>query len=81
MIGNVGEWLETVVDGTYRPAGGGFTDIPEIITKANFPPSVGSNGQDGYSTVGFRVASTVPEPAGATLVSLGLALLFRRRVR
>jgi sulfatase modifying factor 1 len=78
LIGNAGEWTETYQNPDYINAGHGFADSPGSITRASFPALAGSNGEDSYSSIGFRIAIAVPEPS-AGLLALGLVIWRGRR--
>jgi formylglycine-generating enzyme len=82
MMGNVWEWNETLIGGSYCSLRGGGFGSPSSLSLA-------SSGRDNiydllYSEaydVGFRVAS-VPEPAFAILIGVGcLFARLRRRQR
>ena len=82
--GNIREWLESAFDGTNNSSsedrafrGGGWASpVHELHSAArgNNSPTTSSN------TMGFRVASIVPEPSSAALL-IGTAslLIFKRR--
>ena len=77
MMGNIGEWNETLSDSSRGIRGGSY--------NSSFP-SLQSSDQNftspyyDYDSVGFRVAS-VPEPCSLVILSLGgLVLLRKRRV-
>jgi len=79
MMGNVWEWNETLIFGSYRGLRGGSCDYYDGYLGSS------SQGYDDptneYDSIGFRVAS-VPEPCTLVLLSLGgLTLMRRRRVR
>jgi formylglycine-generating enzyme required for sulfatase activity len=76
--GNVWEWNEAILYGSYRGLrGSSFSDIGDYLKASNrdaydYPTA-------GTDTYGFRV-SQVPEPASAALAALaGAVVLMRRR--
>lgn len=74
--GNVFEWNEALISGSFRGSRGGSWNYGANLLRASyrsFPDPPESN------TVGFRVA-TVPEPSTLMLLYFGsLAVLWRRR--
>jgi formylglycine-generating enzyme required for sulfatase activity len=80
--GNVSEWNEDLVgDSQRRIRGGSFSDQNGVMA-ASFAETGRPYGDPFAVTTGFRVASLVPEPGTALLVTtglLGLALRRRRR--
>ncbi len=78
--GNVWEWNEALISGSFRGLrGGSFNNDSSRLASSN---RYNDSPTDGSGIVGFRVA-TVPEPSTAVLAILGLAavLLFRARKR
>jgi len=78
--GNVWEWNEAIIGGSLRGIrGGSFVSNPGILAAS----SQGGSGPSNESgSVGFRVASPIPEPGTGLLVMagvLGLAGWRRRR--
>ena len=76
--GNLREWNETAVTSSSRGGRGGsfyFSDFLHASDRTNLDPSF------GYSHVGFRVASLIPEPDGLTLCVAGamMLMLWRRK--
>lgn len=74
--GNVWEWNETPT-GSSRGFRGGSWFIGEVVLRSSFRnfnnPTLENN------IIGFRVASPIPEPASAILLTLGAPLMLRRR--
>ncbi|KKN85690.1 hypothetical protein LCGC14_0276740 [marine sediment metagenome] len=76
MGGNVFEWNEAILYGSYRGFRGGSFDIyaPYLLALL---PDYGSPAAESLN-VGFRV-SEVPEPAALGLLGLGSLALLKRR--
>jgi len=81
--GNVWEWTEEIVGGSYRGVRGGAWYNWAGEVGASYPNVIGLP-EGGGSVVGFRVASLVPEPGpgllGMTAI-LGLALRRKRTAK
>ncbi len=76
--GNVWEWNEALISGSFRGSrGGSFADLSvglQSSTRYFIDPSI------KYGIFGFRVA-TVPEPSTAVLAIVGCALMWVLRKR
>ena len=87
MMGNVWEWLEGPRDGdvytsTIIPGlrGGSYSNSSVILPSTYRYTQTNFYGGHSSSSIGFRVASEVPEPATMSLLALGgLAAVMRRR--
>jgi formylglycine-generating enzyme len=81
--GNVWEWNEQVVSGSYRGIrGGGFASSGPAALAASSPNFDGPGNED--ENVGFRVARPVPEPTQVLLVLTGglvLAVVRKRHAK
>ena len=83
MMGNVWEWMESprytgdYGTGSSRGLRGGSYGIGDFNLASSTRTSSMPNNE--VITVGFRVASEVPEPATLTLLALGALLVTRRR--
>jgi formylglycine-generating enzyme required for sulfatase activity len=76
MMGNVYEWNEALINGSYRGIrGGSFGDTGSFLASSGRGYGI-PFGEDGL--LGFRVAS-VPEPATICLLGLGALSLLRRK--
>jgi len=76
--GNVFEWNEAVIASSLRGLRGGAWLFDSSFLAAS-GRNVGSDPTGEGSGVGFRVASTIPEPSSLLVVTLGtLGLLLRR---
>jgi formylglycine-generating enzyme required for sulfatase activity len=70
--GNVWEWNESVIsDGSIRGHRGGAWDKDGMWMRPSFRRDVSASAP----AVGFRVASSIPEPSSTTLVLCGILLL------
>ncbi len=84
MMGNLYEWTESPYSaddyGTESNRGvrggsyGHYDSTPAYATRGYYPPFVETE------TLGFRVASEVPEPATLSLLALGSTVLLRKRL-
>lgn len=78
LSGNVREWNEAII-GTSRGLRGGSWSSPELnlraSSRANFAPTFEAN------SLGFRLASSVPEPSRVMLTLAGACSLLTRRRR
>lgn len=83
MMGNVAEWNEAVISGSYRGWRGGsifsdyFGDLQASSRNGYYYPTWEISG------IGFRVVQTVPEPSSIIALAGGLAAFWgirRRRV-
>lgn len=76
--GNVWEWNEAFITGERGLRGGSFfssvTDMESILRNSYDPTSSADN-------VGFRLATSVPEPSRMMLFALGLSAAMLRRRR
>jgi formylglycine-generating enzyme required for sulfatase activity len=68
--GNVFEWNEALLSGSYRGIRGGSFDYSPDTLAASYRG--GDVPHNGYSDIGFRVAM-IPEPSTALLLATGLA--------
>jgi hypothetical protein len=74
QVGNVSEWVETLLGGTYRGVRyGGWN-----LGLADFEEWVSFESTAEAPTVGFRVAS-IPEPAAMYLGTLAAVFVWSRR--
>jgi len=78
--GNVWEWNEQIVSGSGRGLRGGTWNGPASRLAASDPGDIVGASLEA-SSVGFRVASLVPEPGTSLLVMIGLAGLAARQER
>ena len=68
--GNVWEWNEAIISGSYRGVrGGSFGDHPDYLAASTRFPHGPSGGE--FDVVGFRLAM-IPEPGTGLLVIAGL---------
>ena len=75
MGGNVWEWNEAILSGSYRGLrGGSIGDVYDL--HASFRNDYAPTGELG--SIGFRV-SEVPEPATMAILALGGVAMLRRR--
>ena len=82
MMGNVWEWIETPYAGDYtfdadRVIRGGAYHIGDYLMKRTNRGNVDPINE--YGTIGFRVASVIPEPATLSLLALGAFLAGRKK--
>ncbi|MHB9070882.1 MAG: SUMF1/EgtB/PvdO family nonheme iron enzyme [Sedimentisphaerales bacterium] len=77
MMGNVWEWNEALINGSYRGVrGGSYTNLAAALMSSNR----GSNTPiDVGGDAGFRVASVVPEPCNLVLLFIGGIVLRNRK--
>jgi hypothetical protein len=88
--GNVGQWLENQWQGNNtRPSdprgypSGASWSAPVDLLKSSFHNYTGEADSPSYNSIGFRVASVVPEPSTYALFGLGalaLVIAYRRKV-
>ena len=78
--GNVWEWNEAVLYGSYRGGRSGSFDDDGYFLRAANRYYFHHHPTYEYSPVGFRVVE-IPEPAALTLLVLGGLMSFRRRKR
>jgi formylglycine-generating enzyme required for sulfatase activity len=76
MMGNVWEWNETLIDGSYRVLRGGSYGSYDFDLRSSYRGSDIADPDYEGNFLGFRVAS-VPEPA--TLLLLGFSAFMIRR--
>jgi formylglycine-generating enzyme required for sulfatase activity len=76
--GNVREWNEAIISSNRGLRGGGW-DSSENGLRASYNISTDPEFEDDY--VGFRLASSVPEPSRMMLSLAGVCSLFLRRRR
>ena len=85
QAGNVVQMMETTADGlNSNPSGTRAARCGYFLTAATTLTSsyrFGSFPTSSPTTIGFRVASVVPEPASNTLLTFGTLLLATRRRR
>ncbi len=77
--GNVWEWNEQIVSGSTRGLRGGSWDSDASDLAASYALYYGATNED--SSIGFRVASPIPEPGTGLLVMSGVLGLALRRKR
>jgi sulfatase-modifying factor enzyme 1/PEP-CTERM motif-containing protein len=79
MGGNVYQWNEALISGSSRGLrGGSFNNVTSFLLSSNRgsgPPSL------VIRTVGFRVASDVPEPSTGVLAVIACGMMWWRRRR
>jgi len=78
--GNVWEWNEAILDGSYRGWRGGSWAVDDGRLHAAHRSNVEHDPSNEFASVGFRV-SEVPEPASLALLAVGGLALIRRRRR
>ena len=79
--GNVWEWNETLISGSYRGVRGGSFDNYDGFLHADYRDGFGPTVE--VNVIGFRVASlsVIPEPGSVVLLIVGLAGVVGRRRR
>jgi formylglycine-generating enzyme required for sulfatase activity len=71
--GNVWEWNEALVNGSFRGVlGGGFDSVVSTLRSKRL--GLGDDPTSEYNDMGFRVA-TVPEPTSVALAAIGIVSL------
>jgi sulfatase modifying factor 1 len=78
--GNVWEWNEALIDGSFRGLRGGSFAESTAINMQPSPRYEFAGPTNEHSSFGFRVA-TVPEPATLTLLASALLMIVGIRVR
>ena len=79
--GNVWEWNEALISGSFRGLRGGSFELRARSTCSPRSGATATSRRSRAASVGFRVA-TVPEPSTAVLAALGiLALIGLRKCR
>jgi formylglycine-generating enzyme required for sulfatase activity len=77
--GNVWEWNDAVISGSSRGLrGGSFPNVNDIRASNRYGTFVPSSE---YDSVGFRLASAIPEPTSLLLTMLAGGLMLIRRKR
>ncbi len=76
--GNVWEWNEALISGSFRGDRGGYWAVNAVNLQSSYRGLVGPTVEN--SAIGFRVA-TVPEPSTAVLAIVGCALILWWRKR
>lgn len=77
--GNVSEWLSPENLINTKVVGGGWNSSDSALTSNSVGASENGGYQDGG--IGFRIASSVPEPSALSLLAVGLGVVLRRRRR
>ena len=78
MGGNVFQWNEALISGSFRGLRGGSFDIYSSSLASSYRNSDNPTGES--SDIGFRVAS-VPEPSTAVLAVMACGLMWVLRKR
>jgi autotransporter-associated beta strand protein len=79
MGGDVLEWIEGAEGGSWRPLRGGAFDLEAHAMASNYYWAIDATYENG--DVGFRVASSVPEPGSIALLLAGAVALGIWRLR
>lgn len=79
QAGNVREFTDTITTGTTRVSRGGSWDSPASALSSSVRTGIG--GTIDSASVGFRIATVIPEPSTAlfSILAIGASLIRRNR--